>query len=141
MMMAGFNQSTEQAAAFFTGYANGWKRLHEAMVSDPQIQKLYAVFPVQPRGEPQPFQQAYPLTSQPEKPEAAAPVEELDLNKPLPLDQVHNLLDEAEKKAKGDVQPQGVVNPRVRNMTTPMDPEDIAAAATPVVLGNVMGTE
>jgi hypothetical protein len=69
-------------------------------------------------------------------------IDEADLHKPLDLSAVKTLLDEAEKRQTGGAV-EVVANPRVRNMTRPtsttvLDAEQIASAAAPVVLGDVM---
>lgn len=184
MIAAGFNESPEQAEAFFRGYAAGWQRLHDAMMGDAALQQQFAAVLVAPRvpaqmqipfAEPQPpqppvgagtltypFPQTYPMSpvdaqavtlngarrevGLPLEPvPAAAPsshgLTEEDLQKPMDLQVVKSLLEEAEKKHEGAVEPhesREMRNTRVRSMTKPMDPEEIAAAAAPVVIGDVM---
>jgi len=111
---------------------------------------------------PFPPQQSYPITPlgpqtptlngarhevglplDPPGPAGTPGLTEEDLQKPLDLQVVKSLLEEAEKKHthEGAVEPREsreMHNARVRSMTKPMDPEEIAAAAAPVVIGDVM---
>lgn len=60
--------------------------------------------------------------------ETSSLVDQVDIIKPIDLQTMKELLTEAESKQ----------DRRVKNLTKPMDPEEIAAAATPIVLGSVM---
>jgi hypothetical protein len=117
---------------------------------DPQVHQAY-VYPPQnypidsqdPRAH-QTLNGAMPVQAQPTHEPAL--IDQIDLQKPIELDVMKKLLDEAEKKqGKGggsSVAPvvEPIANPRVRNMVKPMDPEEIAAAAAPVILGDVMNS-